>query len=150
MNESNTPENPMDGEKRRLFDSLYLECRVKLFNYVNYAMNHQDVVVAEDIVQECFYEAWRKMDELLEHPNPGGWLMNAAKYKLREYYHKANPYDVELEDWLVQLCRPEPSYNETELKVMLEKTLDPHDLELFILYFVEKHSTKELDRLSES
>ena len=38
---------------------------------------------AEDVVQETFYEALRKIDVLKKHENPQGWLMQTLKNKIQ-------------------------------------------------------------------
>lgn len=39
---------------------------------------------AEEIVQEVFYTAYKKVDEVKASENPEGWLYNALAYKVKE------------------------------------------------------------------
>ena len=50
--------------------------------------NIRDKYYSEDVVQDTFYEALRKADVLMFHPNVGGWLMETLKNKIRNLKKK--------------------------------------------------------------
>ena len=54
----------------------------KLFIYANAVL--RDPEQAKDVVQDTFHEALRRIDVFAKHENPGGWLMNTLKNKLKE------------------------------------------------------------------
>lgn len=47
-----------------------------------------DPHIAKEIAQDTFHLAVLHIDKLISHPNPGGWLMQTAKYKIREYQRR--------------------------------------------------------------
>ena len=44
----------------------------------------RDATRAQDVVQDTFHEAVIHIDKLLAHENPGGWLMQTLKNKIKE------------------------------------------------------------------
>ena len=73
-------ENKNPSEMLEEFNKLYLRYRRSLFRIVYIEVD--DVQLTEDIVQEIFYEAWRHLETLLNHPNKKVWLYHVAKYKI--------------------------------------------------------------------
>lgn len=133
-----------EEEQNAFFSRLYHENYTKLLNFAYNATMRRDIMAAEDIVQNTFCEALKKVDELMEHPNPEGWLWETARNLLRARARKASLRELGLED-----CKAEPSfeesrYNMSELKIVVEEILDPEEKELFEKYFLEKHSTREM------
>lgn len=55
-----------------MYNKLVMSAYIRLRNYQ----------AAEDIVQDVFALAQEKRDNLLIHPNPGGWLFDVLKKKL--------------------------------------------------------------------
>lgn len=72
----------MHPDQDRLMEQLYHDYFGKLTMYAAASLRSQSR--AQDIVQDTFHEALRHIDTLMEHPNPGGWLMVTLKNKLRE------------------------------------------------------------------
>ena len=72
----------MMPDENELVESLYRMHFKKLFIYANAAL--RDPEQARDVVQDTFHEAVRRIDVVAEHENPGGWLMNVVKNKLKE------------------------------------------------------------------
>ena len=62
--------------QEQLFEHMYQENFWKLRRY---ALIYLSESQSEEIVQDTFYEAAQKIDLLLEHKNPEGWLMNTLK-----------------------------------------------------------------------
>ena len=135
---------PMDDDKKAAFDRLYLEYYPKLFHYVGGVLDYRNLMLVEDIVHDTFMTAWKKMDELCCHPNPGGWLMNTAKNKLRARRNKASSKEMGLDDYSIEPIEKESGYEAAELEMVVEKVLTPHDRGLFYKYFVEGYSVKEM------
>lgn len=67
-------------DQEEFFDRLYREYFWKLKRYSLLYLNESQ---AEEIVQDAFHEAVEKIDSLYIHENPGGWLMNTLKNKIR-------------------------------------------------------------------
>ena len=72
----------VNPEQTQWLEHLYRDYYGKLTIYAAATLRSQSR--AQDIVQDTFHEALRHVDTLMEHPNPGGWLMVTLKNKLRE------------------------------------------------------------------
>ena len=66
--------------QENFFNQLYQENFWKLRRYALTCLNENQ---AEEIVQDTFFEATKKIDILIAHENPGGWLMDTLKNKIR-------------------------------------------------------------------
>lgn len=73
----------MMPDEKVLVERLYRLYFKRLFIYANAVLRDQEQ--AKDIVQDTFHEALRRIDVFAKHENPGGWLMNVVKNKLKEY-----------------------------------------------------------------
>ena len=69
-------------EQDAFFEQLYRENYKKMTFYALAALKNPSR--AEEVVQDAFHEAIKKTDVLMEHENPGGWLMQTVKYKIHE------------------------------------------------------------------
>ena len=72
----------LHAEQDAFFEKLYQDYFGKLTLYAGALLRNQSR--AQDMVQDTFHEALRRIDILMEHPNPGGWLMVTLKNKIRE------------------------------------------------------------------
>lgn len=48
--------------------------------------------LSEEVVQDTFHEASRHLEELVQHPNPGGWLRVTLKYKIAHVQRDMSRY----------------------------------------------------------
>lgn len=69
-------------EQDLFIENLYREYAKKLFLYA--FIQVQDQSRAQDIVQDTFHTAVRRIDTVMNHENPGGWLMDVLKKKISE------------------------------------------------------------------
>lgn len=76
----------IDKKQGQFFDELYQEMYYKLKREAYYLVRDEQMV--QDILQETFLEAYRKIDVLYKHENPQGWLVNAVRYKSLPYRQK--------------------------------------------------------------
>ena len=72
----------MMPDEKELVERLYRLYFKKLFIYASAVLRDQEQ--AKDIVQDTFHEAMRRIDVVAKHENPGGWLMNVVKNKIKE------------------------------------------------------------------
>lgn len=72
----------MLAEQDSLIENLHRKYFKKLTIYALSAL--RDPNRAQDVVQDTFHEAIRHIEDLMVHENPGGWLMETVKYKVRE------------------------------------------------------------------
>ena len=69
-------------EQDLFIEGLYREYAKRLFIYAFSRI--QDRHRAQDIVQDTFHTAVRRIDTVMGHKNPGGWLMEVLKNKISE------------------------------------------------------------------
>lgn len=125
------------------FDRLYLKYKSKLLQYVAASIENKNAV--EDIVQETFYEAWRKYDTFSKHPNQIGWLYIAAGYKIKEFLRKMGPQDeLWMEDEQEEAAEQESGYSKAEMEIMICETLTEDELLRFRRYFVWGETPAEI------
>lgn len=76
----------MQNRRQKFLDALYVEQYDKL---ITYALKFvPSMGQAEEAVQEAFGIACEKVDALMAHPNPNGWLMQTLKNVLRNMRRK--------------------------------------------------------------
>ncbi|MDO5378869.1 MAG: sigma-70 family RNA polymerase sigma factor [Clostridia bacterium] len=70
--------------EREWFEQLYREYADFLFRIGRRLLDpgeNEDLLF--DILQEVFLTAWDRRQTLMAHPNPGGWLVEAVKFRIR-------------------------------------------------------------------
>ena len=77
-------------EQDSFFNALYQSMFNKLLLYAQAGL--ADKSKAMDVVQDTFHEAVLKIDSLMAHPNPHGWLMQTTKNKIKEYNRTQTAY----------------------------------------------------------
>ena len=74
----------------QLIEDLFIREWSKLVRYAKIQLRHYGPNMidhsgrAEELVQELFYTAYKKIDELKASENPERWLYNALYYKVKE------------------------------------------------------------------
>lgn len=127
------------------FSELYLECVAGVRNYVKKRV--MDPELTEDIVQEVFCVAWRKKEAFEKSENPMGWLINAAKYSLREQRRHIQDREwVPLEDRADLFAKKDCGYEMVEWEYILKEFLDHYEFQIFQDYFMFGHSAKKIAR----
>lgn len=126
------------------FDKMYLEYKPKLMMYVRTVV--ENTSIAEDIVQETFYEALRKYEIVKDHPNQIGWLYKAAGFKIKEYLRKMQPQnEVWMEpDEIEEIPGVEEGFGDAEAQIVLYESLTQDELLRFRRYFIWGESTAEI------
>lgn len=74
----------MKDDKDRFFTQLYLEQFDFLYGLAC-SLIHDDHL-GYDLVQDTFHTAFLKIEELMQHPNPTGWLVLTMKHKAAHVY----------------------------------------------------------------
>ena len=114
------------------FQKMYMETYDGLLRYIAYVCRNRDI--AEDILQETYFEAFLQYRILLRHDNVKGWLYKTAGYKMRNYMRKYEKGNVNL-DSVQEFGSCEAMYGETEWKMTLHRLLGKEDAEIFWQYF---------------
>lgn len=126
-----------------LIEALYEQNYKKMMSMV--AKDPLCNPMAEDIVQDTFYEAVRKWDTLEHHENPGGWLMDTAKYKMMAYRKRMNLKSLkEVGDVEQELECFKNEYGMIELSMIMDEALSVHEKTLFHMFYMEGYSVKEM------
>lgn len=79
-------------ELDNFFNKIYVQMYEEIFRYVRRLTN--DNRILEDILQETFYEAYRKIDILIEHENYRGWIYKTARFKALKLNNRIRKTDV--------------------------------------------------------
>ena len=108
----------MREDQTRWIEQLYRDYFGKLILYAEAALRSQSR--AQDVVQDTFHEALRHIDALMQHPNPGGWLMVTLKNKLREEARAQQQYTQRCISLHTDLSA-EPAGRESELDRWLDE-----------------------------
>ncbi|MBE5883006.1 MAG: RNA polymerase sigma factor [Lachnospiraceae bacterium] len=128
---------------RKEFDKIYLRYKPKLLRYVYTMIENRDM--AEDIVQETFYEAVRKYDVFSTHPNQMGWLYQTARYKIKECVRKVKPHaEVRFEPTQLEPSDEEEGYCKAEMEMVIKDTLTAEEMLRFRRYFLWGESIAEI------
>ena len=127
------------------FDRLYLECKPKLMQMVMSTINDQNL--AEDVVQEVFYEVCRKREVFDNHPNQMGWLYTVTRFKLQEFLRKL----LQCEEWstkpeFMEINYEDEGFAESEMQLVLYEALTPEELLRFRRYFFWGETVEEIAR----
>lgn len=131
-------------EQDQFFNEIYVEMYEEIYRYIR-RMNYDNRML-EDILQETFYEAYKKIDILMEHENYRGWIYKTAKYKILKsnyYIHKTDETEVELNDSQVQI----PNVTKDDNFIAYEEykeVLTEKEFNFIMKHYVEGYTYKEL------
>lgn len=112
-----------------------------------------DADAVTDVVQDVFLLAWERRAELMDHPNAGGWLMQALKYRVqglgnksrRRRAHLAFSLDEAPElEWAGKEMTPERRLLMEARMDALREVLGEENARLFLAYALEGLSVREL------
>lgn len=140
----------MNPEQTQWLEQLYHDYYGKLTIYAAASLRNQSR--AQDMVQDTFHEALCHMQTLMEHPNPGGWLMVTLKNKLREeerrqrrYMHRFLSLNTDL---LKEPGRQDPEIEDTgpSLLEQIREALTPEEYLLLKRLTIDRASHLEVAR----
>ena len=101
----------------------------------------KDAELAKDAVQESFRIACCKPNEIMNSPNPAGWLMNTLKYVIR----RIRLHQKAVEKLFITYCFEEAEEYEQELNVdiLYSGLISKEDFDLLKLVIFEKYTIRE-------
>ncbi|MPM14483.1 hypothetical protein SDC9_60846 [bioreactor metagenome] len=130
----------MSGKFDLFFDNLYLENYKSLLNFAYRLTNEKNF--SEEIVQDAFVEAYKKIELLYHHENPVGWLYltvrNISKAYLREL--AALKRRISFDD--VQLAVTDRQSDE----LLQLNDLTQNEADLIRKFYIYRFSLKELSQ----
>ncbi len=113
-------------EQDLFIEELHRKYFRKLTLYAMSVLRNRDR--AQDIVQDTFHQALEDIEGLMVHENPGGWLMNTVKNKIREserarrrYINRFVSLDSEISEELMPASELAAELNEPDEVLTLEK-----------------------------
>lgn len=80
----------MTTEQRTYLEALYRDNQEKLYLYAVSILQKPEI--AMDMVQDTFHTAAIRIDILMAHWNPSGWLMNTLKHKIHDQKRSMDRY----------------------------------------------------------
>lgn len=135
-----TPDSSVSAET---VEALFRTCETRLGRFLAQMVGNR--ALAEDLLQDCFYEAFRCRDQLGEIDRPEAWLFGIARNRALAALRRRRRFRSAL-DRLVQ--RPQPSERDDlellALRDLLQRTLEPDDRALLILRYLHGFEATEL------
>lgn len=125
------------------FERFYFNTKNLLYQYLYQHVS--DFFETEDIAQETYLTALEDWEELQEHPNPAGWLLQTAK-NLCCGYHRHVYYRTESieEHHRDEIPYEESAYEWCVMEDLLERVYNKKELSIAKKYFLEDDSLEEL------
>lgn len=131
---------PLGGEA---VERLFSNCEARLGRFLAQMVGNR--ALAEDLLQDSFYEAFRCRDQLRTVENPEAWLFGIARNRALAALRRRRRLRAALER-LAQ--RPEPTERDDlellALRDLLQRHLDPEDRALLLLRYLHGFEATEL------
>lgn len=138
------------------FSEIYQQYADFLFRIGRRLLEKGSEDLLYDAVQDTFLLLWDRRDELQSHPNIGGWLVEAVKFRIRGSRAKVtrralrHAYSLDEEDALPledsASLSPEQSAVLQSRMEQLRELLGEENANLFIDYTLNGYSAKDLAR----
>jgi RNA polymerase sigma-70 factor (ECF subfamily) len=136
-------EPPVSSVSAETIEALFHACETRLGRFLAQMVGNR--ALAEDLLQDSFYEAFRCRDQLGEIESPEAWLFGIARNRALAALRRGRRFRTAF-DRLVQ--RPEPSERDDlellALRDLLQRALDPDDRALLILRYLHGFGATEL------
>ncbi len=139
----------MQPDQERFFEKLYRDFYQWILHQAEKKLG--DPVLAQDVTQDTFCAALNRIDYLMTHENPGGWLSLVLKYKILHFYEKQAQKKrlfIDAEDY-VEPGELDPNIQalEEESCELLEKireSLTPEEFHYITCLVLDQASHKQL------
>ncbi len=143
-------------ESQNYFKELYAKYHQTVYKYVLVSLDFNETLTA-DCVQEVFLTVYEKIEVILEHPNPGGFLIVTARNYIKKYKSKQQQQTaklVPLEDEKECLAYEQDFEQVLEeevdidgLKQTLLGRLSEQDYGLYTMFYEKKYSVAKIANL---
>lgn len=135
----------MDAEQRKRIEELYLEMFEKMMAYARSAFNSEPL--AEEAVQETFWIACQKPDQLCGSENPQGWLVITLKNIILHMKSSRERARRIIERYVMpQAAEHTILEDKVELRVLYEDVVDTEEFKLLVELAIEGKSHEEMAR----
>jgi RNA polymerase sigma-70 factor (ECF subfamily) len=125
------------GSERDRFDELWSKYAGSIYAYAARRVGRVD---ADEIVAEVFAVAWRRINDVPEHPLP--WLYGVGRNVIREHYRSAQRR-ARLQETLDQQWMTASGFDQTPAVLEALLDLDDSDQEILRLVAWEQLSPQE-------
>lgn len=134
-------------DEEKGFGEFYDVTYSALYGYVRGKMGADTSI--EDILQETYFEAYKKREKLKSHPKPVGWLFKTADFMIKNWKRRKDNQIVSLEIFSdmsdkLYVCE---EYEKIEWRLMLQEILSETERELVRLHYQERYSSAEIAAL---
>jgi RNA polymerase sigma-70 factor (ECF subfamily) len=136
-------EAPTFSGSAETVEALFRTCEVGLGRFL--AQMVDDRELAEDLLQDSFYEAFRCCDQLGEIESPEAWLFGIARNRALAALRRRRRFRSVFDRLVQRRQASEPDDLELlALRDLLQRTLEPDDRALLILRYLHDFEATEL------
>jgi RNA polymerase sigma-70 factor (ECF subfamily) len=142
MNSSNSV-----AERRRKFDQLVAVFHPDMYRYA--AWLSRDKSIAEDVVQEALFRAWKSLDALREDAAAKPWLLTIVRRENARYFERRRLETVDIDNLTASqsaLLAEAPNEELSDLREAIFE-LDDDYREPLVLQVLMGYSTNEIAEL---
>ena len=133
-------------EELLYYEQFYRDTKPAVEHYLMLLLHNYSVI--EDVSQEVYLEAYRKLDVLMQHPEPRGFLFRMARYKALHWIRENNRIEQEefsCEDSVLGMkVSDEDAYKEAEIMMTVEELLTKEEYSIFEAHYVQGYTEKEI------
>ncbi len=139
MNSSNA-----DRQRRQRFDRLVSIWHRDMYRYA--AWLSRDPAIAEDVVQEAMFRAWKSLDALREDEAAKQWVLTIVRRENARYFERKRLETVDIDNLTPSQSAMLAESSDTDLDDVREAIyrLDDDYREPLVLQVLMGHSTKEI------
>lgn len=135
----------MSPEQKSIIEELYQEMYEKLMVFARANLDSESL--AEEAVQETFYIACQKPENLCSSANPQGWLVNTLKNTIRNMKRSCATAKRIVETYMItQLREYSIAEDRINLNVLYENVADLEEFKLLSEMAIEGKSHEEMAR----
>lgn len=133
-------------EELLYYEQLYRDTKPAVEHYLMMLLHNYSVI--EDVAQEVYLEAYRKLDVLMQHPEPRGFLFRMARYKALHWMrekHRIEQGEFPCEDSVLGMkVSGEDAYRVAEILMAVEDLLTKEEFSIFEAHYIQGYTEKEI------
>lgn len=140
----------MDEQKTMFngYEEMYKTYYPVIYRYVARMIRNNDAA-AEDVTQEVFFVAYQKWEVLKLHPNIPGFLMLAARNKIKKWFEKQKRFCMDEEEEFDHLIQKksgdtQDAYRMVDFYSSVENMLPGKELDILRHYYEYGYTSSEM------